>query len=233
MSLEALLSIHDVTPRTLSRVKGLIELLPSPCKENLVLLIVPGLPWSETDIDTLRRFEENGFELAGHGWTHHCDEIKGLYHRLHSAMFSRDCGEHLSLTTEEIALLLQKNYNWFTKVGLTAAELYVPPAWALGKISKKKLKQSPYRYFELNSGIYDSKTGINKNLPVIGFEADNKSRKLALRLWNRLNRVISSRVKPLRISIHPYDLELLLKQDMLKILGHISRTLDYRKVVSN
>ena len=65
----------------------------------------------------------------------------------------------------------------------------------------------------------DGPTGRVRWLPLAGFEADTAFRALSLRVWNGLNRFIARRIqRPLRISIHPGDLDLLLKMDAKRML---------------
>lgn len=226
--MQALVSIHDVMPQTLRRVDALIERLPSALRRGLVLLIVPGLEWRPEQIRQLGRWQQQGIELAGHGWVHDTDAIESWYHRLHALLISRTAAEHLSLTGAEIAILLEHNHNWFTRKGLEAPELYVPPAWALGSISPAALAAAPFRYFETSTGLYDSQTRQHRFLPLAGFEADTRLRQFAVSGWNGLNRQLANQGHPLRLAIHPYDAELLLKNSLDKYLDELTETLDYR-----
>ncbi len=214
MSLHAILSIHDVAPHTLQRVKAIIDILPARAHNNLILLIIPGLDWNDEQLETLRKWQEKGYTLAGHGWYHKAKQIHSVYHRIHSFFISRDVAEHLSLSEEEVQSLMQKNRLWFTKHKFNEPDCYVPPAWALGKITSAVLKQTGYRYIETTGGYIDTKTSRNIRLPLIGFEADTQLRKLTLIIWNWINAKFSSKKKPLRISIHPYDNEYLLSDSM-------------------
>lgn len=228
--MEAIVSIHDVMPATLDRVRNIIDEMPATCLENLVLLIVPGLDWRASEVEQLREWQDDGMVLAGHGWRHEVSSIKGAYHRLHSLIISRNAAEHLSLTPDEIADLIERNFCWFVDHGLDSPELYVPPAWAMGSISRDRLAASPYRYFEVTSGLIDAQTGRVNRLPLVGFEADNIVREFMLRLSNLGNEVLANVLPPLRISIHPYDLEYRIAGDLRNLLGKVESNLDYRGV---
>jgi len=230
MGFNALVSIHDVAPKTMARVEHIISLMPEVCKQNLILLVIPGVDWKSDDIERLKEFEARGFELAGHGWTHHCEKINGLYHKLHSTLVSRRCAEHLSLNETQILNLLKRVYTWFLQYELIPPRLYVPPAWAMGAISSVSLRNAPFRYYEFSRGIYDVTRDELKTLPLIGFEADNQFRKMSLQSWNHLNILVSSDKKPVRFSIHPYDTELLMVDSLHKRLKDITFTQDYSKV---
>lgn len=220
----AIISIHDVSPVTIQQVQGLIALVPENCQKNLLLLIIPGGEWSQTDLQQLKNWQEQGFTLAGHGWHHQVAGIKGWYHRLHSWLISRDAAEHLALEEGEIAVLLKKNYRWFIEHNLKPPQLYVPPAWAMGSIAKSELTKLPFQYYEFTDGIYDAKNHIYKKLPLAGFEADTILRKQLLKLWNKINCYLSSSERPLRLSLHPNDNSLLLKESFKSYLSQVRKS---------
>ncbi len=230
--MHSLLSIHDVSPASLGRVKAIIERLAAPCLKDLVLLVIPGHTWRQQELSQLLRWQERGFILAGHGWFHQCERYGGWYHRLHSLLISRKAAEHLMLSEEEIAGLLERSHRWFSQNGFQSPDYYVPPAWAMGRVRVPVLRESPYRYFETTSGILDTDSGQLRKLPLVGFEADNSFRALSLSAWNRINMLLESPGRPLRISIHPYDPELRLGGDLWRLLGSVTRCRHYSSVFS-
>lgn len=226
----ALISIHDVMPHTLDEVQDILSQVSHLPAQNISLLVVPGLDWKQEHLDRLHALENAGFVLAGHGWYHHAREIRGLYHHLHSALLSRDVAEHLSLGGAEIRKLLDACFYWFTDKGFMPPDLYVPPAWAMGNIGKNELRQSPFRFFENTSGLYDSVDERQVNLPLAGFEADNTFRAVSLSFWNRINLTLASATRPLRLSIHPHDRELKLKESLARFLASVTATANYRSI---
>lgn len=227
--MHATVSIHDVMPHTLDGVRALAALIPEQQKPKTLLLVVPGVRWSPMQIDTLKQFCDAGFSLAGHGWQHKTPYIRGFYHRLHSFLISRNVAEHLSYSVDELKDLLRKNYEWFDRQKLPLPETYVPPAWAMGRLSRGDLQELPFRYFEDTQGIYDRSMDTYKRLPLAGFEADTRFRENFLRPWNIFNRWLSSTTRPLRISLHPGDLEYRLSQQLRQFI----ETIEYWKSVSD
>ena len=219
--MHATVSIHDVMPHTLAGVNSLVKLIPEQQKPKVLLLVVPGLEWSSNQIDTLKKLCDDGFALAGHGWQHRTPHIRSLYHRLHSLLISRQVAEHLSYSQKELSDMLQRNYEWFAQQKLPAPETYVPPAWAMGKLSRENLKTLPFRYYENTSNLYDSATDRCKRLPLVGFEAETWLRESFLRPWNTLNRWLASPAKPLRISLHPDDLDYRLGKQLRQFIESI------------
>ncbi len=228
--MHALISIHDVMPATLDRVCGLTHELAHLQASNITMLVVPGHAWSQKQLEVLREFEKQGYILSGHGWHHSSKNIRGIYHRLHSLLLSRNVAEHLALDEKEIRQIMDDCFQWFGKNNLATPDLYVPPAWAMGKISQHHLERTPFRFFENSAGIYDSSTRKQLNLPLIGFEADTIFRAGVLKLWNATNILAGSEQKPVRISIHPSDKELLLGRALTTCLQSVTNAVHYRSL---
>lgn len=218
--LPAVVSIHDVMSETLGRVLELIQLLDRHGIESCDLLVVPDCDWSADQIATLRALAEGGFRLAGHGWSHRIRRRGTVSHHLHSWLLSRDAAEHLSLSPDEIAELVSRCAQWFDEHQLPRTELYVPPAWALGRIPRSRLAATGFRLFETLTGVLDAASGHHRMLPLVGFEADTALRAITLRLLNRLNIALARATgRPLRVGLHPHDLELKLHRAIPPLLA--------------
>ena len=212
------LSIHDVKPSSMDQVQRLVALCRVPAGFRITLLVVPGMEWRPAQVDRLRRWSREGLELAGHGWVHQ-GMPRSLYHRLHGLVLSRDQAEHLSRPREELVELVQRGFSWFEDRDLPAPGLYVPPAWALGALTREDLARLPYRWYEVLQGFLD-RSGWLHRTPLVGYEADTGFRRRALRVTNGLARRIAAVTRrPLRIGLHPPDLELLLAEDLRKELA--------------
>lgn len=212
-----IVSIHDAMPATFANVLEIVKLLKSLSVHPVTILVVPGMNWHPADITRLKNLQEHsGIQLAGHGWRHRADRFGTLSHRVHGLLISRNEAEHLSLGPCETAELIDRNYNWFSGVGLKPPELYVPPAWAMGKLDRKVLSTLPYRYFETLFGIYDSHRDKLHPMALCGYMADSAIRSFFLRISNALNKRVAS--LPLRIAIHPNDLSLPLAADLKALL---------------
>ena len=227
-----LISIHDVMPGTLTDVKSIINLLEKHQVAPLTLLIVPGKEWKKNELSLLKEFQNNGYVLAGHGKIHKTKKIKSIKHWIHSIVLSRDSAEHLSLQREQVIEIMQFSYQWFQDVGLKRPFLYVPPAWALGNVDTDDLKNLPFKLYETLTGIYDSDTDLTHKLPLIGFEADNLLRIWFLQIFNSLNKTLSRFInRPLRIAIHPSDLELGLASQILPVIKQCETFISYDEII--
>lgn len=228
--MRALVSIHDVMPETLERVERLLLLMPEPVRRATVLLVVPGRDWQPGQVAQLARWQSQGLELAGHGWTHRAERIRGWYHRCHSYWVSRHAAEHLSQPRAALRELLERNYRWFIGQRLRPPSLYVPPAWALGALTTEDLAASPFSFVETTRGLWHLPSGRRCALPLVGFEADIPGRAALLRAWNRANAVWATPSRPLRLSIHPYDDELMLSAELRRRLAGVTEPVDYREL---
>lgn len=214
--LVAHLSIHDVKPWEMNRLEELVDRCREVAGTRVALLVVPGLEWSPRQVDRLRAWADEGLELAGHGWIHQAVPPRTLHHRLHALLLSRDRAEHLSRRREEVRELVLRGADWFRDRELPTPTLYVPPAWALGALSRQDLEALPYRWYEVLVGFLDAATGRLHPTPLVGYEADTLFRRRALRLTNALaRRAALATGRPLRIGLHPQDLDLHLADDLL------------------
>jgi len=216
--LKSYISIHDVAPQNIDDIQYIIHTLNSVYKINKIcILVIPGLNWSVKQIKQLRRWQNDGIEIAAHGWYHRAATNKTFYHKIHSLLMSDNCAEHLSKNSTEIFKTMNDSYNWFIRNGFQNPILYVPPAWALGKITKKDLSRLSFTHYECTTGI------IHKNkycfLPLLGFEEKTYFRAILRRFFNSLNYFMAHFTGIIRISIHPDDFKLYLNRDIRKYLS--------------
>jgi predicted deacetylase len=217
---ELLVSIHDVMPETLPRVRALVEILAAAGHRTPTLLVVPGRDWDHEGVAQLAAWEAGGMELAAHGWYHHVQAFGGLWHRLHGALLSRRAAEHLALGPDAILDRMRAAADWFPAHGLAMPTTYVPPAWALGRVNRIALARLPYRRVEVTGGLLEVGRGRFRRLPLAGYEADTQTRRLFLRAWNRAQEGRALRRQdPLRVAIHPHDAELALAGDLRALLA--------------
>jgi predicted deacetylase len=196
----------------------------------VTVLVVPDRGWDRGQLRTLRGLQMAGYRLAGHGWRHEVDGLRGWRQGLHGALFSRRVAEHLGLDAEGIAALIGRCFRWFGDQDLDPPELYVPPAWVMGAVPRQRLAMLPFRLFETFGGVYDARATRFMGLPLLGYEADTRLRAPALRLWNGINRLAARRVGPVRIAIHPFDLGHRLASSLRAHLAYYRRCVAYTEL---
>lgn len=216
---KVIISLHDVMPESFRRIEEIIKYLRDHEVPPITLLVVPGRRWNHQKLKRLRKLADVGYEIAAHGWLHEIDRPRGFYHHLHAALFSRRVAEHLALDSEAIRDLMLRSHAWFGQNRLPPPKLYVPPAWALGKIRPEHLRELPFEQIEILRGLLDPQTGQILKLPLLGFEADTVWRQLAVTAWNRLQLARSRRSPgPVRISLHPEDFHLRLAPRLRRLI---------------
>jgi uncharacterized protein len=220
-----LVSIHDAMPANFTKIIEIVKYLRSLQVRPITLLVVAGAGWPKPAISRLKALQASDVELAGHGWTHRADQWHSLKHRLHGFVLSRNEAEHLALPAGEIPPLIRRSHDWFSEAGLKPPRLYVPPTWAMGAIPRKTLASLPYRYYENLFGVYDSFGKRMFPMAVCGYMADTRLRAWGLRRLNALNQWLSN--YPLRIAIHPDDLDLPLAAELAACLKRCSHFVGY------
>jgi hypothetical protein len=140
--------------------------------------------------------------------------------------------EHLALHAPEVAALVRRCHAWFESNGLAPPGLYVPPAWAMGRLAPGALAALPFAQYETLSGVREAATGRLWRIPMLGYEADTGLRPPIVRLWNSLNRRQALRTGWLRIGIHPGDLGLPLADDLRADLTRFPRWSSYEELGS-
>ena len=216
--MKAYISIHDVGPESLNQVENIISRLSSKFDMNkLSILVIPGLNWEKKHINKIKSWQNNGIKIAAHGWLHKSKKIKTIYHKFHSIIISAKCAEHLSINRQDINNIVSNSYNWFIENDFQSPYLYVPPAWALGKIKRTDLNKLNFTHFECTTGfIHNNKYHF---LPLIGFEEKFLWKSLLRRFFNSFNFMLASFTGVVRIAIHPNDFNLYLKKDIEKYLN--------------
>ena len=216
--MKSYISIHDVTPKNLENIEKIIFLLNNKFNINKIcILVIPGLHWDQNQINKLKVWQNQGIEIAAHGWQHVSQSNKSIYHKIHSLIISKNCAEHLSKDASDIINLIHKSYDWFISNGFKKPLLYVPPAWALGNITKKDLSELKFSYFECTTGLIFNQKYIF--IPLIGFEEKNFIMALIRKFFNGLNYFMAYFTGIIRIAIHPDDFNLYLKKDISKYLS--------------
>ena len=232
--MKAIISIHDCMPETMDKIQYILEWLKERNIPPVTLLIVPGKNWTEQHLSQLKKYVQEGYTLAAHGWHHHV-EPKKILHRIHALIISKNVAEHLDLDEQGILDLLNRSHQWFIQQNLPSPSLYVPPAWALGAINKQSLLKTPFKQIEVTRGLINLNSNHKpklKTLPLTGYEADSSFRALFLTRWNQFQeKKALKKALPLRISVHPYDLNLPIAHQLEHQLSSVKSFLGYEDLI--
>ncbi|MCC1496572.1 DUF2334 domain-containing protein [Alcanivorax sp. 1008] len=234
--MRALLSIHDVMPETRPAISAMLTQLfvsvPELQPQHITLLVVPGRHWCVDDLAWLRRLAAAGHPLAGHGWDHRARKSRSLFHHLHSLMLSRDAAEHLSRPSHELMSLILRCHAWFAEHDLPLGPLYVPPAWAVGRLNRTAQQALPFALMETLSGVVRLTDQFHQRLPLTGYEADNAMRTMFLSASNQFNLALARRTgSVLRVGLHPFDLQNHLAERLICHLQQVTQFCDYSQLL--
>ena len=222
--MKSYISIHDVAPYNMDNIENIIHILKNQFNINKIcILVIPGLDWNNKQIKKLCSWQNEGIEIAAHGWKHKAKSNKSIYHKIHSTIMSANCAEHLSRDRKTIFNIMEKSYEWFVENGLQKPRLYVPPAWALGNITREDLSHLGFTHYECTTGlIYNKKYHF---IPLVGFEEKTLIKAMLRRFFNYFNHFIACFIGTIRIAIHPDDFKLYLKNDAIKYLSRSNDTI--------
>ena len=134
-----------------------------------------------------------------------------------------------TFTHPELAGLLARNgFEMEDSVGIHVFTLLVPLAWAVGSISRQALMSLPFTLMETLSAVEYIRCGKQQRLPLAGYEADNDWRARLLAISNRLNWGWAKRSRrAVRIGLHPFDLQHLLADHIVRDLNRVTQFCDY------
>jgi predicted deacetylase len=233
--LRALVSIHDVMPDTRSVITQMLNTLkqrvPQLRPYHITLLVVPGKAWQTDDLNWLSSLVHQGHPLAGHGWSHAAPNQRTFYHHLHSLFLSRNAAEHLSRSSQELQQRVANCHQWFAAHHFPAPSLYVPPAWAQGCLNAKQWQALPFLQLETLSAVNDVQQQQRWPLPLTGYEADTPWRAWFLTRFNQWNKHQARKTgRPLRIGLHPFDLQYRLAQNAMDDLTSVEEFYQYSEL---
>lgn len=229
----AVVSIHDVAGTNIDRIGAILDRLSGIGIDAVTLLVIPDSGWDHRGLARLREWRRQGIGIAAHGWRHRCRGPKGWTHKLHSAVISGEAAEHLSMEPAAIAPMIRRSHDWFVQNGLAPIPLYVPPAWAMGPLSRAALGGLPFLWYETLTGILDASTGRRRFFPLVGFEAAGPFSVAGLTAFNGMNRAVQGiSGRPLRIAIHPNDLSLDMGRPLMACLGGDYRFTGYPQILA-
>lgn len=149
-----------------------------------------------------------GHELALHGYTHRTPRLRSPLHRLHQTVLSRLAAENLGITREEILDRMTRGLSWFAEHDFEIPRLYIPPAWALGSVSRHDVASTGIMLVERLLGFTHVPSGGTSHWPLYGYEADTFPRMIGLHLWNGATGAAAAAVGRVRVVVHPADTRL-------------------------
>ncbi len=207
-----LLSIHDVSPLTLSECEQAVALLAElgVGPSALTVLAIPQhegrapLDAHPPTIAFLRGLEAAGARLVMHGLTHRMSGRAWTppgFFRAH--LFARGQGEFHASDADDANRRLDEGTAILRRAGLeAAARSFVPPAWLLSPAARAVVAERGFELYELFNGIIHD--GNRYARRVIGWGSLNAIEAVATSLYADLQSATTD--GDVRVAIHPADM---------------------------
>lgn len=208
-----LVSIHDVSPRTLAACQRLRDALGAVGVARATLLVIPEhhggtAVWEDAATRRwLRARAAAGDELAQHGHVHLARRHPArVLDRARAALLTRGEGECVSQRVDErFAMLGPVRRRLEEAVGTTLAG-FVAPAWLAPADLDDALAAVGFRWHERRSALCELRTRARIRAPVVSFAGGSPSRVALSRLYAQLTARRTERAGVRRLAIHPCDI---------------------------
>jgi uncharacterized protein len=209
-----LISIHDVSPLTLSECQQAVALLAELGigASALTVLAIPhhagGAPIDvhPPTVEFLRGLEADGARLVMHGLTHRMTGRSWSplgFFRAH--LFARGQGEFHASDAEDANRRLDEGTAILRRAGLEGAtHSFVAPAWLLSHAAREVVAGRGFDFYELFNGIVHR--GNRYARRVIGWGSLNAVEAVATSIYADLQSARSN--VDVRVAIHPADMRL-------------------------
>jgi uncharacterized protein len=206
-----IVSIHDVSPLTASRVRVILEDLAQVGVERTSLLVIPNhhekAPLKEDPAcgAWLRGCAAEGHEIVLHGYYHRrAAREAGVVATLITEHYTAGEGEFFDLTRAEAMERLKRGKEDLAGAGLQSVG-FIAPAWLLGQEAEDAVRQEGFTYTTRLANIKDLASGREIPTQSLVWSVRAGWRRSMSLGWNAF---LNSRLTMnpiLRIGIHPPD----------------------------
>ncbi len=214
-----IISLHDVTTSNYAKVHRQIEALAALDIHQTSLLVVPHFHGQEKLQEDkilckwLLELQGEGHEIVLHGWEHRVANRKSqivnrkspftwFYENLYT---SREA-EFLNLDYQEARTRIGKGLAMFRDLGLNARG-FIAPAWLMNPNVERAAKDHGLIYTNTISKLIHLPSGQNYPTRSCVWSTRALWRRALSQSWNAILFQRLASVDPLRISLHPNDLD--------------------------
>lgn len=207
-----LVSLHDVSPLTLSDCQRAVELLRAAglAPAQLTVLAIPRhegrapLDEDPATVRFLRGLADAGATLVMHGLTHRMPgRALSPLGFLRGHVFARGQGELLRATAGEATHALDEGAAILRRAGLElATRAFVPPAWLLSSAARDVVARAGFHFYETFAGIVHAERVRAPR--VIGWGSLNVIETHATAIYAGLQSLLPA--NDTRVAVHPADM---------------------------
>jgi predicted deacetylase len=203
-------SVHDVSPLTRTRVAHLLRDVLEEGLDRISLLVIPNhhklAPISQDAAfcEWLRRTIQ-GHEVVLHGYFHlRPQTAQGLRSRIVTEHYTAGEGEFYDLPEREASARLEKAKREFAAVGF-APRGFIAPAWLLGAEAELAVKSAGFEYTTRLRNFKDLITDREIASRSLVWSVRSGWRRVLSLCWNALLARRLWEAPLLRIGLHPAD----------------------------
>lgn len=208
-----IISLHDVAPATVDASKQWMELLD---ELNVVvsMLVVPG-PWRGGELlgDNsfriwLNETATDKHEVLQHGYSHtidHKDE-PGFFGGIVGNFAARGCQEFWGISEIEARNRLHSGLTILAKVGHRPTG-FVAPGWLTSRAAVGAIRRVGFSYLTTHFFVRDLVSNKRYFAPVICQRPNSSSTLAVATITKKLAKALRVANLPIRVAIHPDDLE--------------------------
>lgn len=218
-STSLIVSLHDVSPFHVHSVQRQMNELVRLGVKRMSLLVIPchrdtgSLDHHPALAGWLRRWQEEGHEIVLHGWRHALPkeppETSGrrrLRQWFYEELYTAREAEFFALNRASALRLVEQGLSAFSAHGLRA-QGFVAPAWLLNPQVEEALRDAGLLYTTTRTEIVHLPSRTRFPATSCVWSTRAAWRRNASLLWNALlARRLASR-EPMRVGIHPTDLD--------------------------
>jgi predicted deacetylase len=201
-------SVHDVTPPSWSRVERMLDALSRVGVVRRSLLVVPNFQgrWpidqDEAFCAALSRLRRNGDELVLHGYEHvGVGEPQGAAARFKNRWFTDGEGEFLSLDYAAARDRIERGLAIIWRADL-AVNGFVAPAWLINPAALRAVRDCGFEYTTSYFSLSDLPATRSHLAPNLVFGPGRLNEDFGIAIQQRLSGWMS-RSRIVRVTLHP------------------------------
>lgn len=213
---QALISIHDVTPRHFARLREIVAFLAEAgvgCRFSM--FVVPNF-WRQWPlaqfpdfVDWLRGCAADGVEMIQHGYCHR-DESRheGRVAQWKSRNLTAGEGEFLGLDEAQAKATLLRGKRELEQLLGQSIEGFVAPAWLYGEGARAALGELGFKFAENHWQVWSP---VHRHTlcwsPVVSYASRSSYHVVTSLIWSRVAPLLLSPLRTLRLALHPHDFD--------------------------
>ncbi len=207
-----IVSLHDITTSTFDRVQRQLEELAALGISRTSLLVIPyyhgqaRLDENKTLCDWLRQSQSDGHEIVLHGWLH--QNLPSNHPRtwFYQNLYTSGEAEFLNLPYEEAYARIGNGLRMFRQLGFNVHG-FIAPAWLMNPEIERATQAHGLEYTNTISELVHLPSGQRYSTRSCVWSSRTTWRRASSLVWNSWLFQRLKFVDPLRISLHPCDLE--------------------------